>query len=346
MENGKIKVWLPAIQAGSGTDVYTKRLAAALERHGLAVQITWFPLSHELLPVLLRRTRPPLGTDIIIANSWSGFVFRQFGLPLVVVVHHCVFDPDLRPYKSFSQILYHRFIAEPREVRSLRAADAVVAVSHCVANHLRQKLGMNGAEVIHNWVDIELFRPHPQEVRGDGPFRLLFVGKLSRLKGGDMLAPLMRKLGGDFELRFTAEPQNCRSMNLPVNMIPIGRLAEQDMVRAYQKCDAVLLPSRTEGFGYTALEAMACGKPVIASNNTALQEIVQDGTTGILCNTGDVDAFAEACQRLVVDAELCLMMGEAGRARVLAQFSERAALRPYLHLIEHLVGAGKKLTTQ
>lgn len=338
MENGKIKVWLPAIQAGSGADVYTRRLAASLECHGIAAQITWFPLSHELLPALLQRTQPPPGTDIIIANSWNGFAFERAGLPLVVIVHHCVFDPGLRPYKSVLQSLYHRFLAEPREVRSLHAADAVVTVSHYVANHLQQKLGMDGAKVIHNWVDTELFKPQPQGARGYRPFRLLFVGKPSLLKGGDLLAPLMRRLGADFELRVTAESQDCLKMDLPANIIPVGKLTEQDMVRAYQECDAVLLPSRAEGFGYAALEAMACGKPVIASDNTALPEIVQDGNTGILCRTGDVGAFADACRRLAKDAALCLKMGGAGRARVLALSTEQAALHSYLHLMERLVG--------
>lgn len=333
MENGKIKVWLPAIQACSGTDVYTRRLAAALERNGITAQISWFPLSHELLPFLLRRAQPPDGTDIIIANSWNAFAFRHFGLPLVAVVHHCVFDPELRSYKSFSQALYHRFFAEPREARSLRAADAVVAVSHYVANHLRQKLGMNGVEVVHNWVDTELFKPQPQEARGDRPFRLLFVGKPSRLKGGDMLAPLMRRLGAGFELRFTAEPQDCGNMNLPTNMIPIGRLVEQDMIRAYQTCDVVLLPSQAEGFGYAALEAMACGKPVIASNNTALPELVADGVTGILCDTNDMEAFANACRLFADDPPLCLAMGNAGRQRAAEKFSEAITIESYLLLM-------------
>lgn len=337
MENGRIKAWLPSIRAGSGTDVYTRRLAESLERRGITAQITWFPLSHELLPVLLQRTQQPPGTDIIIANSWNGFAFKRVGLPLVVIVHHCVFDPGLRPYKSVLQSIYHRFLAEPREVRSLQAADAVVAVSHCVANHLRQKLGMDGAEVIHNWVDTELFKLQPQEARGDRPFRLLFVGKPSLLKGGDLLAPLMRRLGAAFELRFTAEPQDCLKMDLPANMIPVGKLTEQNMVRAYQECDAVLLPSRAEGFGYAALEAMACGKPVIASNNTALPEIVSDGVTGILCNTNDIDAFANACRLLAGNPGLYVAMGSSGRQRSMQQFSEATAAAGYLSLIRRLV---------
>lgn len=342
MENGKIKVWLPAIRAGSGTDVFTRRLAASLECRGITAEITWFPRSHELLPFLLQQTKLPAGTDIVIANSWNGFAFRNSGLPLIVIVHHCAFDPGLQPYKSAPQHLYHRFVAEPREARSLRAADAVVAVSHCVANHLSKKLGMDNVEVVYNWVDTELFKPQPQEIRGNRPFRLLFVGKLSRLKGGDLLAPLMRRLGADFELLFTTNPQDCRKLDFPANMVPIGRLSEQEMVKAYQTCDALLIPSRAEGFGYAALEAMACGKPVIASNNTALPELVKDGVTGILCNAGNIEAFANACRRLAKDASLCLNMGDAGRMRAQAQFTEQAALRPYLHLIERFVDVGEK----
>lgn len=79
-----------------------------------------------------------------------------------------------------------------------------------MADHLRQKLDRDSVEVIHNWVGTELFRPQPQETRSDRPFRLLFVGKPMLLKGGDLLEPLMRNLGSDFELRITAEPQDVK----------------------------------------------------------------------------------------------------------------------------------------
>jgi len=341
MKNGKIKVWLPAIRAGSGADVFTRRLAAALERRGITAEITWLPLSHELLPILLRRIQPPAGTDIIIANSWSGFAFKRFGLPLVAVVHHCVFDNELSRYKSWPQYLYHLFFAEPREVKTLRSADAVVAVSQYVANHLMKKLGIGGVEVIYNWVAANLYTPQPKEARRDRPFRLLFVGKLSRLKGGDLLVPLMNRLGADFELWVTANPQDCNKLNLPANMIPIGRLAEQEMISAYQACDAVLLPSRSEGFGYSALEGMACGKPVVASNNTALSEIVQNGITGVICSTGDVDAFVNACQLLANRPVICSEMGIAGRKQAEEKFAEAASIEKYLRVVHDILRQAK-----
>ena len=215
----------------------------------------------------------------------------------------------------------------------MRAADAVVAVSRCVAHHLWQRLSLDNVEVIYNWVDTDLFKPEKMIARGDGPFRLLFVGKPTRLKGGDMLVPLMRELGAAFELRLTAELQDCRNMNLPANIIPMGRLSEQDMVKAYQQCDALLLPSRAEGFSYAALEAMACGKPVI----TALPESVTDGITGVLCRIGEVHDFVEACRSLAANQVQCGEIGLKSRQGTVEKFSESEAMDRYIPLIKHLV---------
>ena len=231
MKNGKIKVWLPAIQAGSGADMFTRRLAFALERRGMAAHITWFPWYCELLPFLMQRAAPPIGTDIIFTNSWIGHAFKYTGLPFVVTVHHSIFSPELRPYKSMSQRIYHRLFAEPREMRSLRSANAITAVSEFVADGLRQKQGIEKVEIIHNWVDTVRFQPAQKKSRHDGPFRLLFVGKLTQLKGGDMLAPIMHMLGAAFELQVTADARKCRKMGFPENIFPIGQLSEDELGR-------------------------------------------------------------------------------------------------------------------
>lgn len=337
MENGKIKVWLPAIRTGGGADVFTHRLASALEQHGMSAHITWFPLHGELLPFLLRQAVPPRGTDIIFANSWLGYVFKRAGLPLVVTVHHCSFAPELRPYKSIAQRIYHRYFAEPREMRSLRSANAIIAVSHFVADGLSQKLGVGKVEVIHNWVDTARFQPAKDHVRDNEPFRLLFVGNPSRLKGWDMLAPIMRKLGSGFELLVTVEAESCKKMDCPDNVRPIGRLSEDELIRAYGHCDAVLVPSRSEGFGYVALEAMACGKPVIAGTNTAQSEIVRDGITALLCDFDDLDTFVASCRLLRDNAELCTVMGRKGRDRANSLFSENVLSANYVALIRRLL---------
>lgn len=331
MENGRIKVWLPAIRAGSGADVFTMRLAQALERHGITAHITWFTKYDELMPLRMMRASPPPGTDIVLANSWSSYAFKRPRLPLIVTVHHAIFEAELDAYKSLGQRLYHRHFAEPREARSLRAADAVVAVSAYVADRVRERYGLEDVKVIHNWVDIDKFCPAPPHDRKPGPFRLLFVGKPTRLKGADLLAPIMRELGIEFELHITAAEAECRSLNFPANVYRVGRLSEVDLIRAYQQCDALLCPSRSEGFGYAALEAMACGKPVVATNATGLSEVVKNGVSGILCARDDVDEYIHACHQLA-DTPMRNIATHAA-----ARFSEGAAIDSYIFEIHRLI---------
>lgn len=337
MENGKIKVWLPAIRAGSGADVYIQRLAVALEHHGMVVEISWFPLRYEPVPFLLKNTSPPHGTDIVIANSWNAFAFKRAGLPLVVIEYHCVFDPAFRPYKSTAQDLYHRFLIKPFAMLSFRVANAIVAVSDFTARSLRQNAGLTNIEVIYSWVDTDIFCPSTENRRIGGPFRLLYVGNPSRRKGADLLAPIMRRLGQNFELHFTAglKTENM-ACSLP-NMVQLGKLTNEQLIRAYQECDALLFPTRFEGFGYAALEAMACGKPVITSNNTALPEVVADGVTGIFCDTDDTEAFANACRLLADDPESCSLMGSAGRQLAVDRFSVSVAIAQYLDIVKQLL---------
>ncbi len=76
--------------------------------------------------------------------------------------------------------------------------------------------------------------------------------------------------------------------------------------------DALLLPSRTEGFGYVLVEAMAVGIPCIASRASSIPEIVRDGETGILHAVGDTGAIAAAIGRIVSEPDLARRMGEAG----------------------------------
>lgn len=339
MEKGKIKVWFPAVRAGSGTDVFTARLAKALEQRGMIAEITWLSLRHEMLPWFLNHLPPPADTDIIFANSWNGFAFKRTDIPLVVTLHHSAFDHTVDVYQSLAQRLYHHILIKPCEMRSFRVADKVTAVSRYAAKSLQQHAsGIGHIEVIHNWIDVERFKPAISSQQHDGkPFRLLFVGKLSRLKGADLLAPIMQQLGFSYELRIAGKIKSDQRKNFPKNIKLLGYLNECDLIHAYQACDALLLPSRSEGFGYTALEAMSCGKPVIASNATALPELINDGINGILCSVDDVAQFANACRHLRRDAELCRKMGESARQRAIDQFSSAIAINSYVELINQLV---------
>lgn len=342
MKDGKIKVWFPAIRAGTGSDVFTRRLAQALEKRGLATEISWYPLACEPLAPLLRMARPPAGTDIIFANSWNGFAFRRAGVPLVVTLHHGGFHPTAQQHRSAAQSLYRRVLIAPFEKKSFAQADAITAVSRFAADSLQANWpGAIEIQVIYNWVDTTVFRPAEHTPpRDSDTFKLLFVGKLSRLKGADLLAPLMRRLGPRFELRIAGKGELCQ--DLPTNMRMLGWLDQAALVRAYQECDALILPSHSEGFGYAALEAMACGKPVIGSATAALPELISTERNGMLCECGNVAAFAAAVRALASDQGKARDYGMAARSTAL-EFSEARALDQYISVISQLTsGTSKK----
>lgn len=81
-----LKIWLPAVRAGSDTDVYTERLAIGLEHAGHEAIIQWFPHRYDLMPWRLKYVSAPPGVDFIHANSFQGFAFKRCNIPLVEAV--------------------------------------------------------------------------------------------------------------------------------------------------------------------------------------------------------------------------------------------------------------------
>ena len=333
-----MKVWFPAIRASSGADVFVKRLSSALRKRNVKVEVTWFNKYYEFAPFLLAKKNVPSGVDIIHAGSWSGFTFKRLNTPLVVTEFHCVFDPYFRPFKNLAQHIYHEFIIKKFAQASFQQSDIITAISSFTQESLARSANVRDARLIYLWVEVDKFKAaKPVAINPARPFRLLFVGNVSRRKGFDLLEPIMGILGEDFELRFTTGLRDVTKQSFPDNMVPLGRLSEDDLIKEYQECDALLFPSRFEGFGYVALEAMACGKPVVATDATSIPEVVDNGLTGMLCPTDDVDAFVAACQKLAADRDLCGRMGAAGRKRAKEVFSEEVIVSQYIDLYKSLL---------
>ncbi len=339
-----MKIWFPVIKGGSGTDVFTRRLADALKRRGIATEITWFSTYYQFAPFLLRYVSPPPGTNIIHANSWNGFAFKRPGIPLVVTAHLNVLDPIYQPYKNPAQQLFHDIAIRRFERASFRAASAITVVSESTRRSLGETAKRQAMQVIYNWIDTAAFtlgdRYRPPSTR---PFQLLFVGNLPRRKGADLLAPIMKELGPGFELHFTSGIRRYKPEELTDNMRPLGRIADEGrLIEIYRQCDALLFPSRLEGFSLVPLEAMACGKPVIATNISSLPEVVLDGVTGFLCPKDDIAAFVTACRNLAYDPETLRQYGKAARRRAEELFSEDIIIPQYISLYEKLADSRER----
>lgn len=334
-------VWFPTVRCHSGTDIFTERLVQTLTQRGYRAEITWLPLRAEYAPWSVPVPQPPPWATVVHVNSWLHPRFFPPYRPVVSTLHSCVHDPALRPYKRPAQAAYHALWVRGVEAANIRCANRVVAVSRYTAEVARKAFGPLDIEVIHNGVDTDFFTPVARS-SPNKPFRLLYVGNWSRLKGVDLLAPILTQLGQGFELVYTAD-RNSRHTHfpLPSNCRNLGRLDRDALREAYRHADALIFPSRLEGFGLVAVEAMACGLPVIASAATSLLEVVTHGESGWLCPLDMVAAFATAARELARKPELWHMMRNAARKRATEHFSAEIQttqwLQRYYQMTEQLV---------
>lgn len=292
-------IWFPAIRTGTGTDVFTQRLVEGLVAIGIRAEITWLPLRAEYLPWTVAVPQPPNWATIVHVNTWLHRRFLPKNLPVVATLHHSIHDPDLRPYKGWLRAMYHQYWIAPNERCVMQKAQQVTAVSQFVADMAKRTLGDLPIQVIYNGIDTDLFCPGNRVRQKDEPFRLLYVGSWRRLKGVDLLAPIMCKLGDGFELHYTGgKAAEKDKYNMPKNMHDLGRLNQQEVIEAMQNVDALLFPSRSEGFGLVVVEAIACGLPVIAMKGTCLQEIITHESEGYLCDAEEILSFVTAIKKL------------------------------------------------
>lgn len=201
----------------------------------------------------------------------------------------------------------------PRLFRPLvRCARVVVGASEALAEAARA-LGARDVRVIPGGVEIPERVEAPQE-----PPHVLYVGRLSEEKG-------VRELGqaaGGLPLVVVGDGPLRRVFPDAVGFVPPSE------VRAYyQRASIVVCPSRREGFGFAAHEAMAHGRPVVGTRVGGLVDAIEDGVTGVLVPPREPPALRAALLRLLGDPELRRRMGEAARARARERFSVEASTR-------------------
>jgi colanic acid/amylovoran biosynthesis glycosyltransferase len=129
----------------------------------------------------------------------------------------------------------------------------------------------------------------------------------------------------------TAIEERIRALDLADRVSLVGALRSGDVLRTVRAADVVVLSSvvaasgQMEGIPVALMEALACEVPVVASRLSGIPELVLDGETGLLVEAGDAEALASAIERLSRDPPLRRQLGAAGRARVVAEFSERSS---------------------
>lgn len=201
----------------------------------------------------------------------------------------------------------------------LRRARTVVCASNALAEDARA-IGAHEVRVIPSGVEIPASVAQPDE-----PPHVLYVGRLSQEKGirelAEAAAGLPLVVVGDGPLR---------------HLLPqaVGFVAHDELGPFYERAAVVVVPSRREGYGVVAREAMAYGRPVVATAVGGLPDVVEEGVTGLLVPPGDVGALRAALGRLLADAKLRESLGSHARAFVEAEASFASATASLIEVYE------------
>jgi glycosyltransferase involved in cell wall biosynthesis len=266
--------------------------------------------------------RPPRDASLVLANSWNAAAFLRHGLPLVSVCHLVVHDRHLDAYKGRFQALFHRTFVKRMERKAIRDAAMNIAVSPTVARQMHDLLGAGEVRIVENGVDTDFFCPAegglPSYPSGR-PFRLLFVGKPSLRKGFDIIAKIVERLGDRVHFTCVGEVPG-RGLPLP----PGSYTGVQNRVgvrAAYRAADLLLFPSRMEGFGLAAAEAMACCVPVAACRGSAVDDLIPEGD-GIIRQSNDIDGFVQDISELMNNSPRRSALRERLRQHAVTNLSE------------------------
>ncbi len=283
------------------------------------------------------------GYDVVHDNQCLGYGIlgiARAGLPVVATVHHPITvdrDLELAAAESWKRRLslrrWYGFVSMQKRV--LRRLPRVITVSESSARDLCRDMGARPAQlaVVPVGVDASHFRPLPDVARVPG--RIMTTASADvPLKG---LLPLIEAVAKvrterDAELVVVGRPREgslvpatLARLGLEGAVHLLGQVDDDRMVELWAEAEVAVVPSLYEGFSLPAVEAMACGTPLVATTAGALPEVVgTDGETALLVPPSDPGALAAAIGRLLDDAALRARIGAAGRARVLDRFTWKA----------------------
>jgi glycosyltransferase involved in cell wall biosynthesis len=285
-----------------------------------------------------------VGADgaLLMERGFMAAVLRAGGYraPIVAVEHGALLAE--RRGRTTAQ----RALREVGRVAGAWADDAEVAVSDFMLEQMRRHAHARSTKRIYNGIDPDVYRqaasPRPDD---GGELVVGFAGRLVAGKGADHLIRAIHLASGRIPVVLLIAgdgPERSRLASL-ADELGVGSQVRfvgvvEDMSAFWRRCDIAAVPSHTwvESFSMVTLEAMSCGKAIVASRGGAIPELVLDGTTGTLVEPGDVEALADALALYAAHPELRREHGLAARTRAMERFHIEDCARAYIELFDEL----------
>jgi N-acetyl-alpha-D-glucosaminyl L-malate synthase BshA len=234
---------------------------------------------------------------------------------------------------------------------SIENSHGVTTVSDSLRQDTVRTLGIKrDIRVIYNFLDCERYRRSPEaelrrELLGGADAVVMHVSNFRPVKRVDRVLEAFVRIRECVNARLVMvgngpdRPALERSVDNQGLTDAVSFVGERhDLVALLSCADLFLLTSAQESFGMAALEAMACGTPVVASRVGGLPEVIEDGETGFLCEPDDVEAMAERGVELLTDKALHERISVAGQIVVRTRFCEDLIVPQYLELYRNVRG--------
>ena len=286
------------------------------------------------------RARRELHPDIVHAHWWfpSGLVGTWLAklshTPLVTTLH----GSDVRIARSVA-------MSRPAFRHVLQSSAAITAVSKWLAHEAQSLVSSPAATVAPMPVATELFGADGQRGAGVGPGSartsntLLFVGRLTKQKGVDLLLQAVAQLPRETSLDIVGDGTERESLerlagelNLRDRVQFHGTRTQRELVSFYRSAAALVVPSTDEGLGLVAVEAMLCETPVVAFESGGIPDVVHHERTGLLVRERSPAALADAIARLLQRDDRGASLGAAGRMHAVSTFAPESVARRYLEI--------------
>ena len=301
------------------------KMADVAEHAPLDLLHVHYALPHAISAILARQMRESAGARLAVVTTLHGTDITLVGQ-----------DQSYLPITRFA----------------IDKSDAVTAVSHYLREVTAAQFGTRKEiDVVPNFIDADRYRPDgasewARGFRREGEALLVHVSNFRPVKRvGDVIGifdrvlaktPARLLLVGDGPDRALAE-RLCREMKICDRVHFLGNVTAVETLLPV--CDLLLLTSDRESFGLSALEAMACGVPVVGTDAGGLPEVVASGTTGYLRPIGDVDGMSRDALSILTDPARKAQFSEAARRRAVSEFPEERAVARYLDVYEKALAA-------
>jgi glycosyltransferase involved in cell wall biosynthesis len=283
------------------------------------------------------RARREFQPDVLHAHWWfpSGLVgtwlSRLSHTPLVTTMH----GTDVRIARAVS-------MSRPAFRHVLQNSAATTAVSRWLAHEAQSLVSAPAPVVAPMPVAADLFTPGGARKNNS----LLFVGRLTKQKGLDLLLHTLAKLPAAISLDVVGDGPERQPLEALAGELGLARRVrwqgsqpQTALLPFYRSASALVVPSADEGLGLVAVEAMLCETPVVAFESGGLPDVVQHDRTGFLVSERSPDALASAITQLFARADRGQALGTAGRMHALATFAPESVARRYIDVYQAAIAS-------